>query len=238
MGCIADRGEFRKVLQSLNAHPAIHKLDLGLVHLPDWHPRHADKTAPIFAYLIEHPDGNILFDCGCGSDNTTINALYNPAITSLERALGCQHLSIHEIAAVVVSHLHFDHCGQLPALAGKPVYVQRSEIDAAAAPGYTVPDWSTIAPADSRTLDGDADLADGLRIFATPGHTTGHQSLIVSGGGETTILGGQCCYRHAGMNPDGFEYDNLHGPSWESAARDSLARLRSIGTQRLFLAHA
>ncbi len=218
-------------------HPVVRRLDLGLVHLPDWHPRYAESTAQIFAYLIEHPDGFVLFDCGCGADDEIINKLYRPKITPLQAALNDCGLSIDCISAVVVSHLHFDHCGQLPSLAGRPIFVQKAELEVARSPGYTAAKWAEIDSTDCRTLDGDEWLAPGLQIIRTPGHTPGHQSLVVTGGDETTIIGGQCCYRHAGLEPESFEFDNLHDQNSEQAARDSLARLRSLNAERLFLAH-
>ncbi len=222
----------------LSFHPVIRRLDLGRVHLPAWHPRYSDKTAPIYAYLIEHPDGPVLFDCGCGGDSELINSLYQPQVTQLETALGAFNRSTQDVAAIVLSHLHFDHCGQLPAVAGRPTYVQKSEIVAAQASGYTVAKWASIPEPDLRAISGDEPLAPGLKIMFTPGHTPGHQSLIVTGGGQTTIVGGQCCYTHAGIENDQLEYDNLFGPDWETAARDTLARLRSLSADSLLLAHA
>lgn len=55
--------------------PVIQVLELGEVKLPEWHPRVADGTALIRAFVIRHPDGAILFDTGVGKDNSSIDDL-------------------------------------------------------------------------------------------------------------------------------------------------------------------
>jgi N-acyl homoserine lactone hydrolase len=219
----------------VDKHPVIHRLDLGHVMLPADHPRATDRTAPLHAFAIEHPDGVVLFDCGCGTDSAEVNAFYSPKVIALEDALKRVGIGIAAIKAVVLSHLHFDHCGQLGLLRGRPVYVQRAELDAAKAPDYTVAGWAAIPAADCRALDGDETIAAGLTVIATPGHTPGHQSLVVRGGGETTIVGGQCCYCAEGITR--FEPDNLFSTHWETAARDSIRKLLSLNPRRILLSH-
>jgi N-acyl homoserine lactone hydrolase len=219
----------------MDRHPVIHRLDLGHLTLPDDHPRAADKTALLHAFAIEHPDGVVLFDCGCGTDSAEVNAFYAPQVIALDDALARVGLCIADIKAVVLSHLHFDHCGQLRSLRGKPVYVQRAELEAAKAPDYTVAEWASIPAADCRALDGDETIAPGLTAIATPGHTPGHQSLMVQGGGMTTIVGGQCCYCIEGL--DNLEMDNLFSDRWEAAARDSIRKLARFKPQLILLSH-
>jgi glyoxylase-like metal-dependent hydrolase (beta-lactamase superfamily II) len=97
----------------------------------------------------------------------------------------------------VNSHLHFDHCGNNPLFPGVPIYTQAIELAAAREPWYTVPDWIDFAGAEYRTSDGEAKVADGIRIVATPGHTTGHQSLVLDGATGTVVLAGQAIYSRA-----------------------------------------
>lgn len=48
----------------------------------------------------------------------------------------------HVIAIVVNTHLHFDHCGGNHLFAGKPIYVQRRELDDARnEDDYTIREW-------------------------------------------------------------------------------------------------
>ncbi|MBX9728820.1 MAG: N-acyl homoserine lactonase family protein [Sphingopyxis sp.] len=191
----------------------------------------------IFAYLIKHPEGAVLYDCGCAADSEIINAIYSPSVRSLSTALAEHGVTISEIKTVVLSHLHFDHCGQVRSLYGRPIYVQRAEVEAAQAPNYTVPEWAALPVDDRRIIEGDEDIAEGLKVIFSPGHTPGHQSLLVRGGGKTTLVGGQCCYCVEGFSPDRIEKDNLFNESWDAVAQESLTRLRSFQPDRLLLSH-
>jgi N-acyl homoserine lactone hydrolase len=221
----------------LDKIPRIERLHLGQVHLPAWHPRHSDKTAQIFAFAVDHPDGVVLFDCGCAHDSELINRLYSPEVVSLESALGGVGIRLPDIRAVVLSHLHFDHVGQLRAVRGRPTFIQRAEIEAARSERYTIAEWAHVPGVDLRALDGDTKIGRGLEIFATPGHTPGHQSLVVRGGGDATILGGQCCYEASAFETGRVEADNLHSDAWGGAAHDSIERLRRLRPSRMLLSH-
>jgi glyoxylase-like metal-dependent hydrolase (beta-lactamase superfamily II) len=104
----------------------------------------------------------------------------------LEDALDQAGVAMDEIVAVAVSHLHNDHAGGLRHFAGKtPVHVQQAELDYgfSAHPG---PEQHGIFridyddPAiDWRIAQGDTEIAPGVTVVSTPGHTPGHQSFVV-----------------------------------------------------------
>ncbi len=134
----------------LSKLPQVDRLVLAMVtSVPEWHPEHGTfEPYPVHAWVIRHSDGAILVDTGIGLGNGLIDEWYNPRAMSLSAALGTIGLALSDIAAVVVSHLHFDHCGQQATLSA-PTYVQAVEVEAAQAPGYTVPDWAAIRRAGS-----------------------------------------------------------------------------------------
>lgn len=113
----------------------------------------------------------------------------------LAAALGEVGLKPSDLTLAVISHLHLDHSGGIPLLAraGVPVAIQRAELDfvrgggASFAEGFREADWSA---ADTRwhLLDGDAELAPGVRVMSTPGHTPGHSSLAVELPGSGTWI--------------------------------------------------
>lgn len=104
----------------------------------------------------------------------------------LVAALATVGLAVSDLHLAVISHLHLDHSGGIPLLAeaGVPVAIHRTELEFARSgravfeEGFHAPDWS-----DPRThweaLDGDADIAPGVTVLSTPGHTPGHVSLRV-----------------------------------------------------------
>jgi N-acyl homoserine lactone hydrolase len=219
----------------LSKLPPVYRLTLATVtSVPEWHPAHdAFVPFPVHAWVIRHPDGAILVDTGVGLGNGAIDEWYHPQSISLAIALDAVGLAPSEIAAVVLSHLHFDHCGQQGTLSA-PTYVQATEFEAAMAPGYTVFDWAEIPKDRLRLVQGDEDLADGIRLLSTPGHTPGHQSVVIEAGDERVLLAAQCAYRAEELRTGQPASSNLHDESWAQAGMDSLHRLRELAP---FTAH-
>jgi len=166
---------------------------------------------PYFMYVVTHPDGTVLFDSGAHPElRTNARERLGPAADMFEALLEPEHtvpgclaaigLEPRDVDVVVQSHLHFDHAGGLEHLGHAPVYVQQAELDFAFAPPADQADIYVPADfdvgCDWRALDGDHDLfGDGrLRIVATPGHTAGHQSLLVRLDGQTVFLLSDAAY--------------------------------------------
>ena len=137
---------------------------------------------------------------------------------------------------MVLSHLHFDHCGQQCTLSA-PTHVQATEFEAAKAPGYTVPDWAEVPKDRLRLVHGDEDIADGIRLLSTPGHSPGHQSVVIEAGDERVVLAAQCAYRADELRSGQLAASNLHDEAWMDAARDSLRHLRSFAPFTAHLSH-
>ena len=166
-------------------------LYLDSVVYPEWHPR-AGEVGPVYAYLLESDDYLVLVDTGIGPPHELIDRLYRPTRRDLPTALAQNNGNLLEdITAIVLTHLHFDHVGGAHHFPGTPLYVQRAEWDAAHAPKYTIPEFLDFPGANFVLLDGDTQLAPGLRLVATPGHTPGHQSVAVETPAGTMVLAGQ-----------------------------------------------
>ncbi len=103
------------------------------------------------------------------------------------------------ITTVILTHLHYDHAGNNQLFPKARFFVQREELRYALAPtsfdatAYFAPSLG-ITPDYLGTkfelLDGDAEVANGVRAITTPGHTPGHQSVVVdTTGGRYCIAG-------------------------------------------------
>ncbi len=197
----------------------------------------AGQSCPVLAYLVLHPSGRLLFDTGFAED-PAIDEIYHPVRRSLDDALHAAGVRRDEVTAVVNCHLHFDHCGGNPMLPGVPIFVQRREFEAAREPGYTLPGLAEFDGADIRVLDGDAEILPGLTLLATPGHTNGHQSLMVDTRSGPVVLAGQAAYTvDEYADPQNGHIWGLKAAADQHQYRRSLQRLRELQPQRLYLAH-
>jgi len=150
----------------------------------------APRVEPCLGYLVEHPDGLVLVDTGMGSD-PDVDVHYRPRRRSLADALAETGARAKDIRLVVNCHLHFDHCGGNPELAGATIVVQRAELEAARTAGYTLPELVDAPGLHYEQLDGEAEILPGVLVLPTPGHTPGHQSLVVRRGDGTVVVAGQ-----------------------------------------------
>jgi N-acyl homoserine lactone hydrolase len=121
-----------------------------------------------------------------------VDAHYRPRRIGLTAALNAAGTDLDDIKLVVNCHLHFDHCGNNPALTARPIFVQAAELAAASQENYTLPELVDATGLDYEELSGEAEILDGLVVMPTPGHTDGHQSVVVrNGDGTVVVLAGQ-----------------------------------------------
>jgi N-acyl homoserine lactone hydrolase len=133
----------------------------------------------------------VLLDTGMGA-HPEVDAHYRPQRRDLATALAGTGAAVGDVRYVVNCHLHFDHCGGNPALAGRPVFTQRAELDTATSvQDYTLPELVGAPGLKYELLDGEAEILPGVFVVPTPGHTAGHQSLVVRRADGTVVVAGQ-----------------------------------------------
>lgn len=169
---------------------AVRRVDFGYFVRPPQetgtgHPR----VEPCLGYVVDHPQGMLLFDTGMGS-HPEVDAHYRPCRVGLSQALASLGMRASDLSVAANCHLHFDHCGGNPWLGAIPVYVQGAELDAARrTPDYTLPEL--IESSRFEPVTGEVEVLPGVFLMPTPGHTDGHQSLIVRRADGAVILAGQ-----------------------------------------------
>ena len=168
---------------------------------------------PGHLHVIEHPGGRILVDTGMIDSTPELDEEWHPTIYP-------ERIPREGVVAVVNTHLHFDHCGgnRLFAGSGVPIYVQRAEREAAREPDYTIPDWVEFAGARYVELGGGAEIVPGVRVLPTPGHTAGHQSVLVDTEDGLVVVAGDVAHRWE-------DFDAAGGP------------ILALGPRRVWLAH-
>src|SRR4051794_26410071 len=173
---------------------------------------------PVNVHIIEHPDARVLVDTGMTE--------LPPAVADMDprlQPLSEQNLDLDSIDIVVSTHLHFDHCGGNHLFAGRPIYVQRQELeDARTEDDYTIREWVDAPGVRYETIEGEHELLPGLRLVPAPGHTRGMQVVVVETGGRPVVVGGDVAVSHG----------ELDEPSTEGQLR-----LRALDPELVWLAH-
>lgn len=162
------------------------------------------------AFAIRGPQGVTVVDAGIGPADAP--ATWAPLPGKLPESLAAAGIDPAEVNTVVLTHLHTDHIGWAvvaeeavttsgdgPSTGLSPFFpnaeylIQRAEIEAVddLNPQLRETLIDPLRATDQlRLLDGDAPLRDGARAVATPGHTPGHQSVLIAAGRERALVTG------------------------------------------------
>ena len=146
----------------------------------------AGESWPGFSDTIEHPDGLVLVDTGMIDTTPELDEEWHPTPHPLPDEL------VSRVAVVVNTHLHFDHCGGNRLFANRlPIHVQRIELaDARSEDDYTIREWVDFPGASYVEHDGEVEILSGVRLLPAPGHTRGHQIVVVDTDEGPVVLGG------------------------------------------------
>jgi N-acyl homoserine lactone hydrolase len=144
------------------------------------------ERMPVYVHLIDHPDARVMVDTGM-TESHPLLAEMDPRLWPLSE----KDLDLASIDIVVNTHLHGDHCGGNQLFLGKPIYVQRAELeDARSQDDYSIREWIEPVGVEYVPVDGELELLPGLRLLPAPGHTRGTQVVVVDFGARPTVIGG------------------------------------------------
>jgi N-acyl homoserine lactone hydrolase len=212
---------------------------LGHFTIPDDGDPRAGEKVVVSAYLIDHPDGRVLLDTGIAEGHEETERLYHPARRSLDAGLASAGSSVEDVRVVVNCHFHIDHCGNNPRFAGTPIFAQQTELDSThGSEDYPIPELYDFEGVKYELHDGEADVADGIRIVPTPGHTPGHQSLVVETRQGRVVLAGQAvngatdfarAHFAQSLRDEGSE-EEIEVPMW-------IERIRELDPVEVLFAH-
>jgi glyoxylase-like metal-dependent hydrolase (beta-lactamase superfamily II) len=193
---------------------------------------------------IRRPTGRVtLVDVGIGGEGSP--AGWAPLPGRLVEALGEVAIGVGDVDTVVLTHLHEDHCGGVVDGTGRPVFgdarhvVQAIEV-AAVRSEPTI--WSyAVEPLRSAGLldevDGSVELSTGIAVFPTPGHTVGHQSVVVAAGDDEVVVTGDVLVHAVQLaNPD-VAYRSEADPAVAADTRRRLLVAARSGRATLATAH-
>jgi 4-pyridoxolactonase len=185
------------------------------------YPSETVVSLPSYSVLIDHADGLFLFDTGFDLSffqaNIGASGAHQTPLQTIPAQLDLLGLTAGDINYVVNSHYHFDHCGGNKHCRHATTICHACELEAARAPepfeARTYADRGFIDPQPPaapeldiytprfETLSGDQEIARGVHLFETSGHTPGHYSLMVALAGRRPMLfTGDACYSAKGLD--------------------------------------
>ncbi|HEY3786214.1 MAG TPA: N-acyl homoserine lactonase family protein [Steroidobacteraceae bacterium] len=151
-------------------------------------------------FLIRHPKGTLMWDTGLAPafakedpwKKYGVHATVGPSIEQQLKQIG---LTPAEITYVAFSHLHIDHIGNANLFAGSTWILNRKELAWATGPDSPAGDLSTFSAyknARQKLIDRDFDVfGDGtVTMLSTPGHTPGHEVLLLRLKSGNVVLSG------------------------------------------------
>ncbi len=153
--------------------------------------------------LIKTSQDVILVDTGIGTlyDEKFAGMFQIDHSENLHDGLKSLGLTSADVTRVILTHLHFDHCGGncvrgddgtlKPAFPNATYYVQKGELEYAKAPdprskgSYLAHNWEPVeASGQLQLISGDTEIVPGVQTVVTGGHTRDHQIVKIQSDGK------------------------------------------------------
>ncbi|MDR0841388.1 MAG: N-acyl homoserine lactonase family protein [Christensenellaceae bacterium] len=162
-------------------------------------------SQPIWGALIQGAGRNILVDTGLEYNLEWLNKNALPTTIEedeiFENALAkAGGITPNDVDIVINTHMHYDHIGNNRLVKNALFYVSQREYQIAFAPmkcqaklyenTHHLFDERAVDPFAWRFVTGITDVAPGVRIIPTPGHTDGHMSVFVKTAEGTLCVSG------------------------------------------------
>ncbi|MBT2225929.1 MBL fold metallo-hydrolase [Nonomuraea sp. NEAU-A123] len=186
-------------------------------------------------YLLRDLAGRVtLVDTGIGGADSPASS-WAPVPGTLPGELAAAGVDPAEIGTVILTHLHSDHASGAVA-DGRPLFenaryvLQQAEVDAAR--GAMLDQILTPLKGQLQVVDGEAEVAPGVRVHLAAGHTPGHQIVRL---GELAMTGDLVLHPAQLADPSiRYLYDD--DPAKAAATRAEV--LGGLRTERAVLATA
>jgi glyoxylase-like metal-dependent hydrolase (beta-lactamase superfamily II) len=189
-----------------------------------------------YVWYIEGPKEKILVDAGVNAKLFRERGIPDEDVQSLEAGLKKVGLACGDIEIVLMTHLHWDHVALASSFPNAKFIVQKKEYDFAVAPHPAVAASyrkEAFINLNIHLAEGDQEITEGVKVYLTPGHTPGGQSVGVRTSKGLAVITGFCCslenfYPPAEVRAKGVE---IVAPGIHTdllMAYDSVARVKEM----------
>lgn len=171
-------------------------------------------TLPCFVFLIEDGSDLIMVDT-CTANTERAHKYhhagsYQPDGFAIHERLAERNLTPTDINIVIFTHLHWDHCYYMEKFTNAKFVVQGKEYEFAMNPipvyykSYEHPILGITRPFEGAEFDlveGEETIVDGIRVFPSPGHSPGHQSIEIETRSGNYICCGDSIFLYENLKP-------------------------------------
>jgi len=189
-------------------------------------------TTPIIGLYIDHPEGKVLIDTGVEDGESDIARKLHHHHTEQQtpvRQLERLGVKPEQIDYVILTHLHWDHCGGTHHFPKAKIIVRREELEKAFVPVnrndqvYRREDFDKDLDYHIVPNGLDFELLEGIKVISTPGHSAGMQSILIS------TKDGNVLYASDAMNTyDNWNFGLLPGICFNTQQQEyTIAKLKT-----------
>lgn len=194
------------------------------------------------AFAIRSGSRVTLVDAGIGPAGAPAEG-WAPVPGALPAALSAEGIELSDVDTVVLTHLHSDHCGWAVTQTGEPLFpnaryvLHRDEVAWVADPvaSYVVKPLKAagvLSELDAETVLTSLPTGETVTVVPTPGHTPGHQSVIVDGGGTQVVVTGDVLVHAVQLVSPSVAYVYEEDPEQARSTREELlARAAAAGAE-------
>jgi N-acyl homoserine lactone hydrolase len=149
-----------------------------------------------YVWYIEGLKQGVLVDTGAPADQFRKRGFSDEGVQSLEEGLKTVAVGFEDIKIIILTHLHWDHVALASKFPKAVFFLQKKEFDFAMNPHPAVASQynkDIFMNLNLELIKGDKEIIDGIKVFLTPGHSPGGQSVGIETTEGLAVITGFCC---------------------------------------------